>query len=36
VWLQDGEIEALGAADDVAGKYQEALKEGKERQVIRS
>jgi len=35
VWLQDGVIEAFGAADDVAGKYQESLKEGKERQAIR-
>ena len=36
VWLQDGEIEAIGGADEVAGKYQESLKEGKERLVIRS
>lgn len=36
VWLQDGVIEAIGAADEVSEKYQEALKEGKERQVIRS
>ena len=35
VWLQNGVVEALGAADEVAGKYQEALKEGKERQAIR-